>query len=79
MSVKTREQEKSDYFSKSFERIAPDSIKNNWLAAMMDVMKQHCSGMQDQAMEMGMYGVGFELLAVGQLPELRIRGAAQTA
>ena len=46
---------------------------------MMDVMKQHCSGMQDQGMEMGMDGVGFELLAAGQLPELRIRGAAQTA
>jgi len=58
---------------------AHGSIKNNWSALMMDAMKQHCSGMQDQGMEMGMYGVGFELLAVGQLPELRIRGAAQTA
>lgn len=35
--------------------------------------------MEDQGIEMGMDGEGFELLAVGQLPELRIRGAAQTA
>lgn len=32
MSVKTAEQKKSDYFCKSFKRIAPDSIKNNWPA-----------------------------------------------
>lgn len=71
-------------FSKSLRKIARGiiknaSIKNNWSALTMDVMKQHCSGMQDQGMEMGMDGVGFELLAPGQLPELRIRGAAQTA
>lgn len=35
--------------------------------------------MQDQGIETGMDGVGFELLAVGQLPELGIREAAQTA
>lgn len=46
---------------------------------MMDVIKQHCSGMQDQGIEMGMDGVGFVLLVVGQLLELGIRGAAQTA
>lgn len=52
---KTKEEKKSDYFCKSSTRIAPDSIMNNWLATMMDVMKQHCGGMSDQGMEMGMY------------------------
>lgn len=39
---------------------------------MMDDMKLRCSGMWDQGMEMGMDGLGFERLVVGQLPELRI-------
>lgn len=52
---------------------------NNWPALMMDVVKPHCSGMPDQGTEMGMHGVGFVLLPVGQLPQLWIRGAARTA
>lgn len=32
---------------KSFNRIARDSIMNNWPALMTDVMKQHCSGIPD--------------------------------
>ena len=78
--MKTKEkQKKLDYLCKSFRSIAPDSVTNNWPVLMMDVMKQRVSGMKDQGLEMGMDGVGFERLAVGQLPELRIRGAAQTA
>lgn len=76
---KKMQQKKFNYFCKSLRRIAHDSIRNNWLALMMDVINEQCSGMEDQGMEMGMDGVGFELQAVGQLPELRIRGAAQTA
>lgn len=43
--VWTKELKKSDYFCKSFKKIAPDSMKNNWPALMMDVIRQHCSGM----------------------------------
>lgn len=46
---------------------------------MRNAMKQYYCGMQHPGMEMGMDEVGFELLAVGQLPELGMRGAAQTA
>lgn len=53
--LRKTKQKKSDYFCKSFTRSAPDSIMNNWLALMMDVMKQHCGGMSDRGMEMGMY------------------------
>lgn len=49
-----------------------DCIRNNWPVFMMDDMKLRCSGMWDQGMEMGMDGLGFERLVVGQLPELRI-------
>lgn len=37
---KQMQQKKSDYFCKSLRKITHDSIKNNWLALMMDVMKR---------------------------------------
>lgn len=42
-------------------------------------MRQNGGGMPDQGTHMRMHGVGFVPLTVGQLPELWIRGAAQTA